>query len=203
MNNSKRLLLATTNPGKVRELAAMVSVIGIAVAGLDSIGPYDEIEETGSTFEENARLKASGYARRSGLWTIADDSGLEIAALEGRPGVHSARYGGMELNFAEKMRSVLKELDAAASNDRSARFVCSIALADPNGEIVHTAEGECAGSIARTPRGNNGFGYDPIFIPDSFSMTFGELSDAEKRDLSHRGRAFSRIMPILRGFWAV
>jgi len=200
MSPEPKLLIATMNPGKVAELREMLGPTGIEVVGLDVFSNIVDVQETGSTFEENARLKAIGYARQTGLVALADDSGLEVAALDGRPGVLSARYGGDDLPFPGKIRLLLNELDATASADRSARFVCSIALATREGEIIATTEGICDGHLIGEPRGNGGFGYDPIFVPDGYDRTFGELSSAIKAQISHRGKAFSQIMPILGRF---
>ena len=203
MSARKRILLATTNPGKIAELGSMLGALPVEVVGLDAFGDLREVAETGATFEENARLKAAGYALQVGLPAIADDSGLEVAALDGRPGVLSARYGGEDTTFAEKIRLLLAEVDAAAAPDRRARFVCSIAVAGADGSIRYTAEGECRGVLAQAPRGEGGFGYDPVFVPDGYDETFGELPDAIKAKISHRARAFSHIVPFLRVFGAI
>jgi XTP/dITP diphosphohydrolase len=203
MSLNPKLVIATTNPGKVRELGGMLASTGIEVVGLDAFPDVTEVEETGGTFEENARSKAAGYSLQTGLPALADDSGLEVSALDGRPGVLSARYGGDDLPFAEKIRLLLAELDSSGSKDRSARFVCSIALASAEGNIIATAEGVCTGYLAAQPLGDCGFGYDPIFVPDGFGQTFGELPGAIKAQISHRGRAFLHIMPILRRFFAI
>lgn len=202
LNSSSRLVLATSNRGKLVELRRMLETVPVIILGLDDFGLIAEVAETGATFTENAVLKAMGYAQQIGLPTLADDSGLEVEALEGRPGVHSARYGG-DKSFAEKMDLVLDELAIAGGTNRRARFVSSIAIADASGKILRTVEDECTGIIAEQPRGNGGFGYDPIFIPDGFSLTFGELSDSIKGQISHRARAFSKIMPYLRDFYSI
>ena len=199
----RKLLVATNNHGKLGELRDLLSGLPVNLGSLLDCGHFDEIEETGSTFAGNAVLKASGYARQAGLLAIADDSGLEVAALGGRPGVLSARYGGADISFAEKMEKLLDELDRSGSSERNARFVCAIAIADATGNILYITEGICAGKIATVPRGNNGFGYDPLFVPDGFDQTFGELSEAIKRKISHRARAFEQIIPFLRDFIAV
>ena len=126
-----------------------------------------------------------------------------VAALDDRPGVLSARYGGSDLGFDQKMMLLLDELEKTGGENRSARFVCAIAIADPDGEIVHTGEGICTGTIAEKPRGNGGFGYDPLFIPDGFEKTFGELPNDVKQRISHRFRAFCQIIPFLRLFYAI
>ena len=195
-----QMLVATGNIGKLNELNALMADMPVDLLSLSDIGSFDEIEETGATFAENAALKATGYARIAGMLTLADDSGLEVEALDGRPGILSARYGGADLGFDKKMLKLLGELDNTGDRDRRGRFVCSIAIANAAGEIVHSADGICSGKIARSPRGMNGFGYDPLFIPDGFDQTFGELSEDIKRKISHRARAFEQIMPFLRLF---
>jgi XTP/dITP diphosphohydrolase len=199
MSEQKRLLIATSNPGKVRELRAMLEGLPIELVGLDQFD-VEEVAETGSTFRENAELKASGYARQTGLPALADDSGLEIAALGGRPGVLSARYGGDGLGYDKKMEMLLAEIEESGSQDRSARFVSAVAVADVSGNILDTKVGTCHGLLAPRPRGSQGFGYDPIFIPDGYDQTFGELSDEIKAQISHRARAFREIIPFLRHF---
>jgi XTP/dITP diphosphohydrolase len=199
-DEGSRLLVATGNKGKLRELRDLLGGVPVELVGLEDVGCVVEIEETGATFAENAALKASGYARLVGILTLADDSGLEIEALGGRPGVLSARYGGEDVGFDSKMAMLLEELERSGDKDRRARFVCSIAIADAKGEIVYSADGICSGRIASGPRGTNGFGYDQIFIPDGFEETFGELSDAVKSKISHRARAFCEIIPFLQGF---
>ena len=197
----KHIVLATNNPGKIAELSAMLGPVTAKVATLADFDT-SEVEETGTTFMENARLKAQGYALQTGLPALADDSGLEIAALGGRPGVHSARYGGADIDFDRRMEMLLDEIKVSATHDRRARFVCAIAIADEAGRIVETAEGICRGTIAESARGASGFGYDPIFIPDGYDLTFGQLSDDIKSEISHRRRAFREIIPFLRHFIA-
>jgi XTP/dITP diphosphohydrolase len=199
-SGTRKLLIATNNAGKLAELAGMLEEIPIELVSLELFSDLDEVEETGETFAENARLKAAGYATQTGLFALADDSGLEIPALDGRPGVYSARYGGTDVGFAEKMTLLLDELEDIPDRRRQARFVCSIAIADPMGRIVTQTEGVCTGAISSEPRGNGGFGYDPIFIPDAFDQTFGELSDEVKGQISHRASAFRSIIPFLRDF---
>lgn len=199
----KKLLIATGNVGKVRELGRLVENIPIQIVSLLDFSNIKEVEENGATFDANARLKASGYALQTGMTALADDSGLEVRALGGRPGVLSARYGGESKDFAAKMELLLLELDKAATSDRAAQFVCSIAVASPTGKILHTSTGTCKGTIALNARGNNGFGYDPIFVPDGFKETFGELSEIQKQKISHRFRAFEQIIPFLRDFTAL
>lgn len=195
-----KLLLATKNKGKIAELRSLLAGLPYELEGLDADNNELEVAETGSTFAENARLKAVAYARHFGLHAIADDSGLEVTALGGRPGVYSARYGGESTGYEAKIRLLLDEICATGSNDRSARFVSHVAFASPDGEIVFEAEGICNGKIACEPNGANGFGYDPVFVPDGFQNSFGELSDSVKQKISHRARATAKIMRYLRDF---
>ena len=201
MNN--KILLATNNPGKVGELRELLSDTHLSVSGLSDYPGVTEVSETGLTFEENAVLKACGYAGQTGVVSLADDSGLEVTALGGRPGVLSARYGGESTPFAEKMSILLNEIAETGVDDRRARFVCALAIARPDGEILFRSRGVCEGRIALEPRGSGGFGYDPLFVPEGFEMTFGELPDGVKRKISHRARAFSQIIPFLRHFGAL
>lgn len=194
MNKPERIIVATTNAGKVREFSSLLAPLPIKINALAEFPYVEPPDETGTTFEENARIKAADYARQLGEWVIADDSGLEIAALGGEPGVHSARFAGIEMGYDQKMQAVLAGLKDVAKDKRGARFVSVIALADPMGNIAFLAEGICPGRIASQPSGNNGFGYDPIFIPDGFDQTFGELTDAEKHSISHRGRAVNEFI---------
>lgn len=194
----RRLTVATLNQGKLNELISLLAGLPIELSSLHSLGDVPEVEETGSTFAENAALKATEYARITATYTLADDSGLEVVALGDRPGVLSARYGGESLGFGQKMAMILDEIASSGSSDRRARFVCSMAIADPAGNIVHTAEGVCGGMIAQEPLGEGGFGYDPIFVPEGRDLTFGQLSSADKHQISHRARALAEIIPFLR-----
>jgi len=193
-----QILIATKNDGKVEELRRLMDALPVMLLNLRDFPDIPDVDETGTTFEENAKLKASEYARRTGLPAIADDSGLEIDALGGEPGVYSARYGGDELSFAGKMDLVLERLRDADS--RAARFTCSIAFSEPNGEVIFTTEGICPGTIAESPHGTGGFGYDPIFVPDGFDRTFGELPDAIKQQISHRAKASAVLIRCLLHF---
>ncbi len=199
----RKLLVATNNSGKIRELKLMLQASPFEIVGLADLPGIREVAETGLTFADNAALKASGYAVQAGILSLADDSGLEVAALDNRPGVFSARYGGEGTTFAQKMSLILDELATTGETSRRARFVCAMAVADKNGEILIAAECICSGTIADAPRGTGGFGYDPIFVPDGFEMTFGELSTDTKQKISHRFRAFEQIIPFLRHFEAV
>ena len=198
----KTLLIATGNEGKLIELREMFDGFPVGLASLRDFPDVPEVIESGSTFEENARLKAIGYASSTCLTAVADDSGLEIDALGGRPGVLSARYGGEGTSFDAKMAILLHELGGTGDRERRARFVCRIAVSDPDGNVVLETEGVCDGIIAAEPRGSGGFGYDPIFIPDGHELTFAELPASVKRQISHRSRAFRSIIPFLRDFIA-
>jgi XTP/dITP diphosphohydrolase len=196
-NQSPELLIATRNEGKTREFASLLGTAPLRVRSLAEFPHAPEVEETGVTFAENASLKARAYACATGLWTLADDSGLEVDALGGAPGVFSARYGGLPTDVARTAR-LLEELALTNDPERRARFVCVIALALPPSDRLHLFEGTCEGRIARAPRGPNGFGYDPVFIPDGYEQTFGELPDQTKARLSHRSRALQQTMAFLR-----
>lgn len=202
-SESNKLLIATHNRGKFDELMHLFAGLHIELQSLNHFENVLEVEETGSTFAENARLKARNYAIQTGMVALADDSGLEVEALDDRPGVFSARYGGERADFGEKMVKLLEELDRTSDEHRRARFVCAIAIADSKGEVITNVEGVCSGKIAAAPRGSGGFGYDPLFIPDGFDQTFGELPNEVKQKISHRARAFNEIIPFLLDFIAV
>ena len=197
-----RILFATSNPHKIEEVRAVLSSLRIEVVGLDAIAnPPTEPMEDGATFEDNARIKAVAYARATSQTCLADDSGLEVDALSGRPGVHSARYAGVGTTRAERDAAnnakLLRELRHVPDARRSARFVCAMCLADPDGNVLAEARGEFPGVIAREPRGSNGFGYDPLlYLPDR-GCTSAELSPQEKNARSHRGEAARRMVAIL------
>ena len=199
MRRPLSIVIATGNPGKVRELRQLLAETRITIKGLSDFPEVTEVEETGATFAENATMKAIGYARQTLHWTLADDSGLEVEAVSGAPGVHSARYGG-DVTYEEKRRLLLNEILRTGGGGREARFVCTMVLADENGSVRFTAEGECRGRIAPASRGQGGFGYDPIFIPDGFDQTFGELPDQIKAQISHRARASAKIIRYLLDF---
>jgi XTP/dITP diphosphohydrolase len=199
----RTILLATGNAGKVREFEQMFDVVPVRLCSLKDFPDIEEVEETGTTFAENAALKASGYARQTGLWSLADDSGLMVDALGGAPGVLSARYGGLSAGFDEKMELVLNQLRTTPGEHRAARFVCSIAVADETGKIRAEAYGECRGQIALEPHGGRGFGYDPIFVPEGFQETLGELADRTKAQISHRSKAGRKIIRYLLDFTGI
>ena len=190
-----RLVVASHNSGKVREIAALLAPLGVEAVSAVSLG-LPEPEETEATFAGNAALKARAAAAASGLPALADDSGLEVAALDGAPGVYSARWAGPGKDFAAAMRRVRDEMQARKAADRSARFVCALALAQSDGS-VEVFEGEALGAIVWPPRGDKGFGYDPIFEPAGHARTFGEMSHEEKLPLTHRARAFEKLLAAL------
>lgn len=190
------LLIATSNPGKVSELAQLLEGLNCRVVGfadLPEIPPT--VEETGLTYADNALLKAEHYHSLTGLMALADDSGLEVDALDGRPGVYSARYGGEHLSSAEQVELLLGELKDVPDQKRTARFVCSIALVGDG--VKRIFESSCEGVIARQPRGKSGFGYDPIFIDMELGLTFAELTREEKAPRSHRGKALQQARQFL------
>ncbi|MGI9036898.1 MAG: RdgB/HAM1 family non-canonical purine NTP pyrophosphatase [Pyrinomonadaceae bacterium] len=199
--NRMEILAATKNSGKVREIEELLGDLPITLRSLKDFKNVDEPEETGLNFVENAALKAKYYAARTGLRALADDSGLEVEALGGAPGIFSARYAGTGASDAERIKKLLSEINNTGDENRFARFVCAVAFADERGKIIHTAEGVCNGKIAFAARGATGFGYDPIFIPEGFSQTFGELSGFEKRQISHRARAVKKIISFLTRFY--
>lgn len=194
---SQRLLIATNNAGKLRELRNLLVDLPLELLSLSDFPNIESVQETGSTFAENASLKASGYARQARVLTLADDSGLAVDALRGRPGVHSARYLNPDATYPERIASLLAELQSFADPDRTARFVCAMTLASADGQIVFATEKSCHGRIDQTPRGTGGFGYDPIFEPDGFDLTFAELSAGAKNRISHRGLALAAVREFL------
>lgn len=200
--HANSLVLATGNAGKISELRDLFRDLPFELKTLRDFDRIVDVDETGSTFRENAELKARGFAVQTGHLSLADDSGLEVEALGNAPGVHSARFAG-DAGYDVKISRLLSMLNETGDAVRRARFVCVMALADTDGRIVYSAEGVCTGSIARSPRGQNGFGYDPIFSPDGFGGTFGELGNEIKRSVSHRARAAELIIRYLLDFIAV
>jgi XTP/dITP diphosphohydrolase len=191
------LLIATNNAGKIRELTSLLTNLPLRVRQLSEFPQIKEVEETGKTFAENALLKARLYGQQTNLWTLADDSGLEVDALNGAPGVLSARYAGQNASDEERNARLLTELSLMNDGQRTARFNCVIALYDPASEATEIFNGTCEGHIAKHPRGHNGFGYDPLFIPSGYAHTFGELSEAVKQQISHRSRALAAVRVYL------
>jgi XTP/dITP diphosphohydrolase len=192
------IVLATRNEGKIREIREVLDIPGLTLRSFEEFDEWPEFEETGDTLEENALLKAFTLRNTSGLPALADDSGLEVDILSGKPGVHSSRYAGPEGDAEKNMDRLLAELEGVAPDRRTARFVCVIALAFPGGE-VHMARGECEGAILEARKGEGGFGYDPIFRPARFKKSMAELTLEKKNSISHRGRALRAMKEILVG----
>jgi len=191
-----KLVVASHNPGKVLEIFELLAPLSFVVKGATELG-LTEPEEIGSTFAENAALKARAAAEATGLLSLADDSGLVIFALAGAPGIYSARWAGEKKDFAQAMARVERELREINTKDYSAKFVSALALAEPHGE-THIFEGEVHGQLTFPPRGTKGFGYDPIFIADGMHETFGEIEPSHKHAISHRARAFAKLAAFLR-----
>ena len=194
----KTLVVATGNPGKIRECAAFLGPFGFTVLGLDALTDQSPVEETGRTFEANARLKAEGYSLRTPHPVLADDSGLEVDALGGAPGVLSARYGGPDLTDKERCTALLTALAETKDDKRTARFRCLLAVAK-EGTTLATFDGVVKGTILREPRGGQGFGYDPIFFHPPSGCAFAELTLEEKERVSHRGNALRLFSKSLKG----
>src|SRR5678815_1346643 len=193
----RSLLLGTRNPGKVIEITSILANSDWSFSSLQEFPKVGEAEENFTTFVENAIAKAQFYAAATGLCALADDSGLEVAALNGAPGVLSARYAGVDASDADRRTLLLSELSKVGDLDRRARFVAVVAISKPNGEIVNLSEGACSGTITFAPRGTGGFGYDPLFIPDGYDQTFAELPDTIKNRISHRARALLNTRAFL------
>lgn len=192
-----KLVLASKNPKKLAEMQEILSALGVEVILESDAGVDVDVEETGTTFAENAALKARAVCAASGLPAIADDSGLCVDALNGAPGVYSARYGGGELDDAGRCSLLLQNM--RGQMDRRCGFVSSICCVFPNGDEL-TARGECRGTLAYAPRGDNGFGYDPIFFVPELKKTFAQLTAEEKNEISHRGRALREFKEILENY---
>lgn len=193
---TERLLIATHNPGKVAEYKSILADLPVTLTYLDEVGITEDVEETETTFEGNALLKARHYSGLTGLWTWADDSGLEVDALDGRPGVLSARYGGKGLTDADRYRKLLGEMADVPEAQRSARFRCVVALVAPDGQAA-TCDGRLEGRIAYEPKGSNGFGYDPIFYIPGFQCSLAELEKDVKNQISHRAEAAAKAKELL------
>lgn len=193
----RKLLVATHNAGKVREYRQLLADLPLEVTYLDELGVDFDVEETGESFTENAVQKATAYAEATGFWTWADDSGLEVDALDGAPGIRSSRYAGPGASDEDRYRKLLRELDGVPWEARTARFRCVVAITTPEGE-VHSAPGRCEGIIGFEPRGSHGFGYDPVFFMLQFDCTMAELSPEVKNCISHRARAAQEAKKLLR-----
>jgi XTP/dITP diphosphohydrolase len=196
MDTKPRLLLATNNKGKIREYKSLLLGIPFQIATPAEIGIPPNVDETGVSFEENAGLKALSMARQSGLLSLADDSGLEVDALGGEPGVHSHRFAGEGASDADRVNFLLAKLKGIPENKRTAQFRCVIAIAEPHGK-TDLFSGICRGVIISEPRGNNGFGYDPVFLIPKLGKTMAELTLDEKNLISHRARAAEKAKEFL------
>jgi XTP/dITP diphosphohydrolase len=192
-----RIVLGTGNLKKLAELRALFATAGIEVVGLSGFPAADPPEEDGLTFADNARIKAVFQARRLQEWALGEDSGLAVDALGGRPGVHSARYAGPAASDARNNQKLLEELDGVPIEGRTAHYVCHMTLCSPDGERVVESEEICRGRIALSPRGEGGFGYDPLFELPEYHQTFGQLGPAVKSAISHRARAARQLLPQL------
>lgn len=206
MKTGYRLVLGTGNRKKGEELAGLLTPLGFRVSTLSEIRNGIEVAETGSTFAENAALKATQQAQHLGKWVMGEDSGLVVDALDGRPGVFSARYSGEGATDESNNQLLLQEMAGIPLERRSAHYVCHACVADPRGEIRAVSEGKCRGRIRFAPSGQAGFGYDPLFEIPEYHLTFGELGDHVKSVLSHRARALRRLVPqlldlIRQGVW--
>jgi XTP/dITP diphosphohydrolase len=192
------LLLGTRNPGKVKEIVSILADSGWSFASLQEFANVGSAEENGDTYSANAIAKAQFYAAGTGLPALADDSGLEVDALGGAPGLISARYAGENATDGDRRQLLLAELATTGTSDRRARFVSVVAIVQPDGVVLNVSEGICQGRITFAPRGNNGFGYDPLFVPDGYDQTFAELTDDIKNRISHRARALNGTRHFLR-----
>ncbi len=193
-----RLVIGSRNSKKLVELRDLLGDLPIELTDLTPWPDLGDVEETGTTFEENARLKATAYAKGTGEWVLAEDSGLVVPALKGRPGIYSARYAGTHGDDAANNQRLLAELAPLPDDRRAAYYVCVAALANPTGEVVAIAEGRCHGVILKERRGSGGFGYDPLFLVPEYHQSFGELSLRVKQALSHRARAVVQLRTNVR-----
>ncbi len=203
LEKDARIVIASHNPGKVREIGDLLAPLGYSVVSAGELGLPEPVED-GATFAENALIKARAAAAASGLAALADDSGLCVDALGGEPGIHSARWGGPEKDFGMAMRKIEERLKEAGASDpadaraRKAHFACALALAWPDG-AAEVFEGQVHGHLTWPPRGEKGFGYDPVFIPEGHDITFAEMAPEKKHAMSHRARAFEKLLAALRG----
>lgn len=192
----RKVIFATGNKDKLKEIRMIMSDVGVEILSMKEAGYYVDVEETGSTFEENAMLKAKAIAKRCGEITLADDSGLEIDYLNKEPGIYSARYMGEDTSYDIKNAELIRRLEGVPDEKRTARFVCAVSMVRPDG-TSETVRGTMEGRIAYAPAGENGFGYDPIFYLPEFSCTSAELSPEDKNAISHRGKALNLIKEVL------
>lgn len=196
-NAETSLLLGTRNPGKIYEIKLILGDLPLEFSSLNDFPNVAVAVEDADTYAGNAIKKARFYARETGILALADDSGLEVEVLGGAPGVVSHRYAGDTANDADRRKFLLSKLGETGSDKRRARFVCAIAIATVAGEVINLSEGICEGAITFEPRGESGFGYDPLFVPDGYDQTFGELSDEIKNRISHRARALLKVRDFL------
>jgi XTP/dITP diphosphohydrolase len=209
-SNRIEILVATRNPGKIREIQRALNFDSVRLRYLDEFPGVLEVEEVGQTYEENAALKAFRYSEATGVFALADDSGLEVDALGGAPGIFSARFGGADVSDAERINQLLSQLSEHPNDKRTARFICCMALVgwerkNKTGPVnkpalLRLSKGVCEGVIADEPAGNNGFGFDPVFVPGGYDATFAELPDEVKARISHRALALNYIKQFLEGF---
>lgn len=198
MSLPRTIVLASRNQKKAREVSEILAPAGFQVIPVTEFLNVPEVEEDGVTFAENAAKKASEVARRLNRWVIGEDSGLQVDALKGAPGIYSARFGGPEATDEKNNQKLIAELANVPDEQRGAGYICSVALSDPSGQIRVACEGTCRGRILREANGEGGFGYDPYFLIPEYHLTFGQLSSVVKHRLSHRARAFARFLPLLR-----
>jgi XTP/dITP diphosphohydrolase len=191
------LVVGTNNSGKFDEIKTILKDLPVRLHSLKEFGNARTAEEWGDTYAENAIAKAQQYGAATGLWTLADDSGLEVDALGGAPGIFSARYAGEDASDHDCRVLLLSELSKMSGSSRSARFVCVVAMVDQNQNLINVSEGTCSGRISQMPRGTAGFGYDPIFVPDGYDLTFAELAPRIKNLISHRARALLAMKDFL------
>ena len=200
MNNvkPKKIIIATRNNHKLYEIIQVMADLNLEILSLKDFPGLPDIKETGKTFNENALLKANAVYHQTGFWSIADDSGLEVSALNGQPGIYSARYAGPNKDIKENNEKLLRNMIKIPFEKRGAQFYCAAAIAGP--EITETVEGIVKGKISTEPRGTNGFGYDPLFIPEGFDQTLGELDEEIKNNISHRAIAFKKMSKLLKTY---
>ncbi|HZK43469.1 MAG TPA: XTP/dITP diphosphatase [Syntrophomonadaceae bacterium] len=195
----RKLLIATRNKGKQREIDSLLSPLGIKTLSLNDIPPIPDIKEDGLSFIDNAIKKAQETSKLTGYICLADDSGLVVDALNGRPGIYSARFAGNNATDEANNQKLLDLMEGIEEKNRTARFVCAIAISHHNGKMVYV-EGVCEGKIDTRMRGDRGFGYDPLFVPDGFEQSFAQLSNRDKQLISHRGKALEKAVPLIQGF---
>jgi len=195
------ILIGTANRGKVTEIKRALKDLPLKLRVVTDFPNIATPDECGSSYAENAIIKAQSYARQTGLWTLADDSGLEVASLDGLPGLRSARFGGEGLSDAGRTSLLLSKLLAAKDDERAARFICAMVIAKQTGEVINVTHGVCQGTIAKAPSGVEGFGYDPVFIPAGYETTFAEMPSSLKDTMSHRGKALAATREFLQHFF--